>query len=364
MRIVTILGARPQFVKAAMVSRALSALPGAEEILIHTGQHYDGNMSAIFFEELGIRQPDYLLDIHGLPHGAMTGRMLERLEAILMQIKPDVVLLYGDTNSTLAGALAAVKLNIPIAHVEAGLRAFKLSIPEEVNRVMTDHVSEILFTPTDVADENLRNEGIPEQRICHVGDVMYDAALHYTPIAQRRSQIMTKLDLGQKQYFLVTIHRPQNTDTAEALQRICRILSALTASGTVVWPLHPRTRNNLAQFGIQPEGVLMTEPLGFLDMIELERHASVIVTDSGGVQKEAYFHQVPCVSLKRETEWTELVTHGWNIVVPPTDDAAGIAEMIATRVGVQGDDVPLYGSGKASEAIAHVLSDRCHAKNP
>jgi UDP-GlcNAc3NAcA epimerase len=358
MHVVTILGARPQFVKASAVSRALARHQAISETMIHTGQHFDANMSDIFFSELNIRVPEYNLDIHGMTHGAMTGRMLEEVEKVLLQSKPDVVLVYGDTDSTLAGALAAVKLHIPVAHVEAGLRAFNLHIPEEVNRVMTDHISEILFTPTDAADQNLSNEGITGDRVHQVGDVMYDAMLYYSGIAEEKSKARRKLELNSGEYILATIHRPQNTDSREALLRVADLLDKLAEHTRVVLPVHPRTRKRLNEFGIQLKQVIETEPLGFLDMIDLEKHAGLILTDSGGVQKEAYFHRVPCVTLRPETEWVELVAHGWNIILPPSDDTAGIAAKILGRMGVQGEDVQLYGSGKASELIADILLKR------
>jgi UDP-GlcNAc3NAcA epimerase len=358
MHIATILGARPQFIKAAAVSRALAAHSSITETMIHTGQHFDANMSDIFFSELDLRVPDYNLDIHSMTHGAMTGRMLEEVEKILLQLKPDVVLVYGDTDSTLAGALAAIKLHIPVAHVAAGLRAFDMHIPEEVNRVMTDHISELLFTPTEVADQNLRNEGIAWKKVAQVGDVMYDAMLYYSEIAAQKSGVRKQLDLVSGDFILATIHRPQNTDTRDALCRIADILIGLGEHKQVVLPVHPRTRKRLEEFGIQLPNVTTTEPLGFLDMIDLEKHAGLILTDSGGVQKEAFFHRVPCVTLRPETEWTELVTHGWNIILPPSDQTEEMVQTILGRIDSKGEDVSLYGSGKAAEAIATILLER------
>jgi len=274
---------------------------------------------------------------------------------LLIEQEPDVVLVYGDTDSTLAGALAAVKLHIPVAHVEAGLRAFNMHIPEEVNRVMTDHISDVLFTPTEVADQNLAQEGIAADRICHVGDVMYDAMLYYSRRAEQQSTIRADQGLNAGGYVLVTIHRPRNTDTHEALLRICNILDRLATQVPVLWPVHPRARKQMEKFGLRLNGVRTIDPVGFLDMIDLEKHASLILTDSGGVQKEAYFHRVPCVTARHETEWTELVTHGWNLILPPGDDSESIAAAILKRVGRSGDDVHLYGSGKASQEIARIL---------
>lgn len=355
MQVVTILGARPQFIKASAVSRALAQQGSIEEVMIHTGQHFDNNMSDIFFSELGIRQPDYHLGIHGLTHGAMTGRMLEEIEKILIKLQPQVVLLYGDTDSTLAGALAAAKLHIPIAHVEAGLRAFNQAIPEEINRVLTDHVAELLFTPTEQADQNLAREGISQEKVFQVGDVMYDAALYYAQLASTNSTVLAKSKLEPGSYFLATIHRPQNTDTAEALMHVCAVMEAIARKKKVVWPVHPRAKKQMLEFGINLRHVQCIEPVGYLDMIELERNAALIMTDSGGVQKEAYFHRVPCVTLRPETEWVELVHYGWNVILPPTGDIQTLAETILQRASVKGEEEHLYGSGKAAEKIADIL---------
>jgi UDP-GlcNAc3NAcA epimerase len=359
MRIATVIGARPQFVKAAVVSQAFRLHPGLTEILIHTGQHFDSNMSDVFFEELGIRSPDYHLGIHGMRHGAMTGRMLEEVEKVLITEKPDLLLVYGDTDSTLAGALAAAKLHIPIAHVEAGLRAYNQAIPEEINRVLTDHISTILFTPTEQADRNLAKEGIAAEKIRNVGDVMYDAALHFSAIASGQSKVLSQYALEPGKYILATIHRPQNTDTEVALQIVTKLLDTVSSEMQVVWPVHPRARKKIHDFGIMMKHVMMIDPVGYLDMTELERNAALVMTDSGGVQKEAYFHRVPCVTLRPETEWVELLAHDWNILIPPGPDVVSLASRILSRVHHQGADVQLYGSGQASQRIAEVLS---HAK--
>ena len=324
-----IVGARPQFIKAAVVSRALCELgDSVQEVLIHTGQHYDANMSEVFFEELDIPKPAYNLGIGGGTHGQNTGRMIEQIEQVLLTEQPDWVLVYGDTDSTLAGALAAVKLHIPVAHVEAGLRSFNRRMPEEINRVLTDHAADLLFTPTDTATRNLAHEGIPEDRIRQVGDVMYDAALFYAARAEARSRILEQLGLAPKTYVLATVHRAENTDDPE---RLDAIVKGFAASGrTIIWPMHPRTRERLRGFALDiPPNVSAIEPVGYLDMVMLERHASVIATDSGGVQKEAFFLGVPCVVLRTETEWVELVETGTAILVGPA--AGQISHLLAQR---------------------------------
>ena len=314
MKIATIIGARPQFIKAAMVSMEIANRDIIEEIIIHTGQHFDKNMSHIFFEEMGIPEPNYNLNIHSLSHGAMTGRQIEGIEEILMKEKPDWILVYGDTNSTLAGALAAAKLHIPVAHVEAGLRSFNRNMPEETNRILTDHIAELLFTPTEIAVRNLKNEGINERKINRVGDVMYDAALYFGKIAENKSKILEKLNLESKQYILTTVHRQENTDDPIRLKNIFSAFSE--APMPVVIPLHPRTKKKLAENNISLNGQIKTiDPLGYLDMVELEKNAHIIATDSGGVQKEAFFYGVPCITLREETEWIELVKSGANILV-------------------------------------------------
>ncbi len=354
MKIVTVLGARPQFIKASGVSRALAKYDGVKEIIIHTGQHFDSNMSDIFFSELDLKTPNYHLGIHGLSHGAMTGRMMEQIEILLREIQPDVVNVYGDTDSTLAAALAAAKLHIPVAHVEAGLRSFNRTMPEEINRVLTDHVADTLFTPTKSAVINLKAEGISDNKIFPVGDVMYDAALFYSALAHAQSKILKELKLESKGYYLATIHRPNNTDTPEALKLICKVLEEAAQKIRVIMPVHPRTRKKMSEFGIELKKVECIDPVGYLDMIELESQSKLIITDSGGVQKEAYFHRVPCVTLRPETEWVELVEHRWNVVLPPSTDI-DMVSIIHYQAGRTGDNVQLYGSGKASEKIAEVL---------
>jgi UDP-GlcNAc3NAcA epimerase len=364
-RIITIVGARPQFIKAAVVSRALErcdrALGGGEirEIVVHTGQHFDVNMSDVFFSEMRIATPAYHLGIGGGPHGAMTGRMMEAIERVVLEEAPHLVLVYGDTNSTLAGALAAAKLHVPVAHVEAGLRSFNRLMPEEINRVVTDHVSEMLFAPTDTAVANLSREGISHERIRQVGDVMYDAALHYGAEAEVRSTILEALGLEPNGYLLATCHRAENTDDPVRLRAIFEGISAVAADHPVVLPLHPRTRDALTSAGLDGAGRLrglrLIDPVGYLDMVMLEKHARLIVTDSGGVQKEAFFHHVPCVTLREETEWVELLELGWNTLAPPTSSGrveGAVRERLAalpTRA-----DSP-YGEGDSADRVASAL---------
>jgi len=321
MKIVTIVGAMPQFIKAASVSRAIrdhndrEKNPRITEVLVHTGQHYDHGMSQIFFDELDISEPDLNLVMGSGSHGWQTGQMLVRIEEVLLEEKPDYVLVYGDTNSTLAGALAAVKVNLPVAHVEAGLRSFNREMPEEHNRVIADHCSDLLFCPTQTAVDNLAREGIING-VHLVGDTMYDAALQFAARARKRSTILNDLELEPKAYLLTTIHRPYNTDITENLQNI---LSAFAEIGEViVFPVHPRTQKKIVEledrFQHDLTNIKMIEPVGYLDMLALEENARLILTDSGGMQKEAYFFGVPCITLRPETEWIETVESGWNVL--------------------------------------------------
>jgi len=357
-KVLTVIGARPQFIKAAPVSRAFAAHGGTTEILLHTGQHYDRQMSDVFFDELGIPAPGHHLGIGGMTHGAMTGRMLEGIERVLLEEKPDWVLVYGDTNSTLAGALAAAKLHIPVAHVEAGLRSFNMAMPEEVNRRLADHVCSLLFVPTDAGIDNLRREGIA-RGVHRVGDVMYDAALQFADAAQARSRVLTRLGLAPGGYALATVHRAENTDEPARLDVIFGALAALARELPVVLPVHPRTMKILAQRGFAaPPALHLVEPVGFLDMVMLERHACLVATDSGGVQKEAYFHRVPCVTLRDETEWVELVAAGANRLAPPLDAAVVLAALRAAwkagwPAGIRTD---LYGDGRAAEQIVALMA--------
>jgi UDP-GlcNAc3NAcA epimerase len=358
-----VVGARPQFIKASVVSAAIAASNRIEEIVVHTGQHFDANMSDIFFAELGIRKPTYHLDVHGGSHGEMTGHMLIEIEKVLLAEKPDAVLVYGDTNSTLAGALAAVKIHIPIAHVEAGLRSFNMAMPEEVNRILTDRISHWLFTPTAAAAKQLAREGVPLERIIPVGDVMFDVALHHGEKVSAEGGLLQRLCLSPKSYVLSTIHRAENTDHPARLAAIVDALEMMALDLPVVWPLHPRTRVVLQKSGrldVLAQRVKLIEPVGYLEMVQLEKYAGVIATDSGGVQKEAFFYKVPCVTLRDETEWVELVESGWNRLAPPTDSLS-LRLAIKGAVGNRGKDVEPYGQGNAAELIVARLESELTA---
>jgi len=359
MKLATILGARPQFIKAAAVSRAVLGSSGIDEILIHTGQHHDTNMSEIFFAEMGIPAPAHHLGIAGGGHGQMTGRQLEAVERVLIDERPDAVLVYGDTNSTLAGALAAAKLHIPVAHVEAGLRSFNRRMPEEINRVLTDHVSTWLFAPSREAMTHLAAEGIRHGGAVFTGDVMYDAALIFGAEAEARSDIIERLGLVPGHFRLCTAHRQENTDDPDRLAAIFGALRALGAEKPLVLPLHPRTRKVLeagGDFQAMTDGLVLTDPVGFFDIIRLLRGASLVLTDSGGMQKEAYFHGTPVIILRDETEWPELVTLGWARLAPP---AAADTILAAARAmeGTTGDTAAApYGDGAAAAAILRHLA--------
>jgi UDP-GlcNAc3NAcA epimerase len=358
MHIFTIVGARPQFIKAALVSHAIEKTAGMRETLLHTGQHFDDNMSAIFFDELDIPAPEFNLDIHGGHHGEMTGRMLQGIERMLLDSAPDWVLVYGDTNSTIAGALAAAKLHIPVAHVEAGLRSFNRRMPEEINRVLTDHAADLLLAPTRTAVQNLAKEGIAAEKVQLTGDVMYDAALHYKELSLRRSRILVRLDLVDRSYVLCTIHRAENTDDPQRLRNIFTALDMLAKEVRVVLPLHPRTLAVLATAGLDKSfhpNLMVIDPVGYLDMVRLESSAALIATDSGGVQKEAFFHRVPCVTLRDETEWVELVGAGWNRLAVP-DNPERVLEAMRNAIGTTGTNLPLYGNGDAVERIVQALA--------
>lgn len=339
-QIFTVLGARPQFIKAAPVSRAI-ADAGMTEVIVHTGQHFDALMSDVFFDELDIPKPRYNLEVNSLGHGAMTGRMLEKLEEAMLAEKPQIILIYGDTNSTIAGALAGAKLNIPVAHVEAGLRSFNRRMPEEVNRVVADHVSALLFCPTQTAVANLAVEGITKG-VHAVGDVMFDTTLAAVKRAEGRSIIIETLGLKPQGYAVATIHRAENTDDPERFARVIAWLETAARETPIVMPVHPRTRKLLASRGLAPAGLTLIDPIGYLDMARLLSQSSAVFTDSGGLQKEAYFHRVPCVTLRDETEWVETIDAGWN------------------RLWIGGDyaprrDIADYGSGDASAKIASAL---------
>ncbi|MHC8288831.1 non-hydrolyzing UDP-N-acetylglucosamine 2-epimerase [Pseudomonas sp. XS1P51] len=358
MKVLSVVGARPQFIKAAVVSRAFAEYPSQiTEILVHTGQHYDANMSDIFFEELNIPRPDYNLGVGGGSHGENTGRMLEKLEGLMLKVKPDWVLVYGDTDSTLAGALAAAKLHIPVAHVEAGLRSFNRRMPEEINRVLTDHLSTKLFVPTVAALQNLQGEGISQSKICVVGDVMCDATHYYSGHARKPSWF-DDLSLTINGFVLCTVHRAENTDSAERMQGIIDGLERSDSS--IILPLHPRTRNKLGQLDIKiPKNIHVVEPVGYLEMNWLEANCKLIATDSGGVQKEAYFHGKSCVTLRDETEWVELVEGGFNTLTGANPD---LIEKAIRTVRELSFDLSIYGDGRCAVKIVEGLLAQSQGK--
>lgn len=370
MKVVTVVGARPQFIKAASVSRTIEALNKAKrqirEILVHTGQHYDYLMDKVFFEELELPKPDYHLGVGSGSHAKQTGRMLERIEPILKKENPEVILVYGDTNSTLAGALVAAKLKIPVAHVEAGLRSYNRNMPEEINRLLTDHLSTLLFCPTDQAVRNLSKEGVKDgsRRIVkNVGDVMYDSILYYSKVAEKKSTILKKLDLitpnsalRTPNYYLATLHRAENTDDPKKLKSIFEALNEIGGKHPVILPLHPRTKKMMKVYRLLSKfkNIKFIDPVSYLDMLQLERSAKAILTDSGGVQKEAYWFKVPCFTLREETEWVETVEGGWNVLVGM--EAKKIVEGIRNfkeekKFSLKG----IFGNGKASEKIVRNL---------
>ena len=355
MKIVTVVGARPQFIKAAMVSREIARHREIEEVIIHTGQHFDKNMSEVFFREMEIPEPRYFLNVNSVSHGAMTGRILEKIEELLLIDKPDYVMVYGDTNSTLAGALAAKKLQIQVVHVEAGLRSFNMRMPEEINRILTDRVSDILCCPTDQAVDNLNMEGFLHFpcTIAKTGDVMQDVALYYQGQSAMRSNIINGLGLTGKPFVLCTIHRAENTDDRERLSSIIAALNEISREMHVVLPLHPRTVKSLAAFNIRLAFEAI-EPVGYFDMVELLLHSAIVLTDSGGVQKEAFFFAKPCVTLRDETEWVELVEKGFNVLA-----GAGQVRIVECFNEMQRKKldftVDLYGRGKASGKIVDEL---------
>ncbi len=350
LKIVTIIGARPQFVKAAVVSRYIrdNHNKSINEIIVHTGQHYDSNMSDIFFEQMDIPKPDYFLDINGLGHGAMTGQMLEKIEKVLIDEKPDWVLVYGDTNSTLAGALAAKKLHVKLAHVEAGLRSFNMTMPEEVNRILTDRISDILFCPTNQAIVNLQNEGYKNisTSIVKSGDVMQDAAIYYSPKSQSPD-----IDTSDK-FILCTIHRAENTDNLERLKSIFSALSEISKEYQVILPLHPRTKNIITKNNIEfnKNTISIISPVGYLEMIHLLKNCDFVMTDSGGLQKEAFFFKKMCLTLRDETEWVELIENKFNLIVGSNKSV--IIQGLETLKSYNPDfDINLYGNGVAGKNI-------------
>lgn len=382
-KILNIVGARPQFIKLVPILKAIRDYNSENSgnpikvTVIHTGQHYDYGMSQVFFEELGLPPPDYHLDVGSGTHAYQTGLMLIRIEGVLLKEKPDLVLVYGDTNSTLAGALAAAKLHIPIAHVEAGLRSFNREMPEEINRVLTDHISDLLFCPTETAVRNLDREGITniinggklislemknqtfnfhKPLVLNVGDIMYDALLMYLELAEEKSTIIDRLGLRAKEYALATVHRAENTDNIERLEKIWQSLIMLANSGLkVVVPLHPRTRKILSfkSFKLSSNNLLAIEPISYLDMLLLEKNAKVILTDSGGVQKEAFFLKVPCITFRKETEWVETVETGWNILVD-SDAEKVYHAVLNVKEGIK--SVSPYGDGLAGKRIVEFVA--------
>jgi len=350
MKILTILGARPQFIKAGSVSREIAKHKEIEEVIVHTGQHYDANMSDIFFDEMKIPKPDYFLGIGGKSHGAMTGQMIEKIEEVCFKEKPDWVMVYGDTNSTLAGAIVASKLHIKLAHIEAGLRSFNMQMPEEVNRILTDRVSNILFCPTDTAVQNLKNEGYDnlDVKVVKSGDVMQDGAMFYKSLARKPSCNI------QDDYILCTIHRAENTDNATRLKDIFAALNEIAQQKQVILPLHPRTKKILKELQINTDRLTIIEPVGYLEMVWLIDHCSLVMTDSGGLQKEAYFFEKHCITLRDETEWVELVENAFNILVGA--DRVKILTAYETHNGTfNHKELNLYGGGTASKNIVKGL---------
>jgi len=383
MKIVTVVGARPQFIKASVVSRAIESMDKRKrrirEILVHTGQHYDECMDKVFFKELQLPKPDYHLGVGSGSHARQTGMMLERIEALLEKEKPDLVMVYGDTNSTLAGALAAAKVNIPVAHVEAGLRSYNRRMPEEINRLLTDHLSTFLFCPTTQAAKNLMKEGIKDsraRRVKNVGDVMYDSILYYSKIADERSTLLQDLgllaanskrrgsnshsfspnsELRTPNYYLATLHRAENTDDPKRFRSILRGLNEIAKDAPVILPLHPRTKKMMEVYHlfVAAQRIQLIEPVSYFDMLKLEKNASAIFTDSGGVQKEAYWFRVPCITLREETEWVETLETGWNVLVGTETkrimDEARKDRKRPRRAG------RIFGDGTAGKKIVHLV---------
>ena len=350
-KIITIVGARPQFIKAAAVSREIKKHSSLKEIIVHTGQHYDKNMSDIFFEEMKIPKPDYNLNINSLSHGAMTGQMLEKIEELLITEKPNLVVIYGDTNSTLAGALAAKKLHIKVAHIEAGLRSFNIKMPEEINRILTDRISDILFCPTEKAIENLIIEGYDnfDCKIINSGDVMQDTAIFYSKFAKK-----PEINIPE-QFILATVHRAENTDNPDRLKAIFSAFEQIAEKIPIILPLHPRTKKIIQKLNIKTKNLTIIEPIGYLEIIYLLQKTSVVMTDSGGMQKEAFFFKKPCITLRDETEWVELIENIYNKLVGA--DKNLIIEAINKHKFNMNFEKNLYGNGKASvEIVKHLLS--------
>lgn len=351
-KIVSVIGARPQFIKAGAISRKILENTEIEEVLIHTGQHYDSRMSEVFFKELEIPSPKYNLGIGGFSHGVMTGRMIEGIEKILLEEKPNFTLVYGDTDSTLAGALASVKLQIPVIHIEAGLRSFNMQMPEEINRILTDRVSSLLFAPTKRAVENLQREGF-ENFDCEIvcsGDVMYDVALYYKDRAKKPNIVFPK------EFILCTLHRAENTENLQKMKNIFEALNKISSQIPVIMPLHPRTQNKILVNNIQAENIYFIEPLGYLEMVWALQNCVMVATDSGGLQKEAYYFKKPCITLREETEWVELLEVGCNCLVGA--DAEKIYQAFKKMSDINLNfDALLYGNGNASQKILEVIGD-------
>jgi len=348
MKILTILGARPQFIKAGSLSRAIAAEPKLQEVIAHTGQHYDANMSDIFFEEMNIPKPNYFLGIGGKTHGAMTGQMIEKIEEVALKEKPDWILVYGDTNSTLAGAIVASKIHIPLAHVEAGLRSYNNRMPEEINRILTDRISQLLFCPTQQAMDNLNSEGFSKYpcSIILSGDIMYDGALYYSSLAIKPSITI------EEKFILATIHRAENTDNLDNLKQIVAAFNEISKNTQVILPLHPRTKKIITENNISVSFTVI-EPVGYKEMVWLISHSQRIATDSGGLQKEAYFFKKPCITIRTETEWVELVEHNFNTLTPI--DKTSIVESVLHHSFNADYSVNLYGDGHTAECIIDAL---------
>jgi UDP-GlcNAc3NAcA epimerase len=353
MKIVTILGARPQFIKAGSISREIAKHKNIQEVIVHTGQHFDANMSDVFFNEMQIEKPNYNLNINGLGHGAMTGQMMEKIEEVVLKEKPDWVMVYGDTNSTLAGAIVASKLHIKLAHIEAGLRSFNMKMPEEVNRILTDRVSQILFCPTDIAIENLNNEGYEnlDIKVIKSGDVMQDGAIFYKNLA-------VKPDIKIKEdYILCTIHRAENTDDEKRLRDIFESLNDIAQEKKIILPLHPRTKNILKKLDIDTNNLTIIDPVGYLEMVWLIDNCELVMTDSGGLQKEAYFFKKQCITLRDETEWVELCECGANTLVGANKEKIIQAYKNNNTFDIKNSELNMYGGGNASQNIIKELME-------
>ncbi len=353
MKIFTIIGTRPNLIKSAPISRAIKNNKKIKEIILHTGQHFDKEMSRIFFNDLELKKPNYNIKVRGGSHGDMTGRMLQKIDPILEKEKPDLVLVFGDTNSALAGALSASKLNIPLAHIESGQRSFNRKMPEEKNRIIIDHLSDILFCSTKTAKINLKNEGIPSNKISLVGDVMFDSNLMFQSLAKNSRNIFNQTKLIKKKYILLTLHRAENTDDKLILKKIINAFEKISKTIPVLIPLHPRTKNMIKSQKLSFKNVKVIKPLGYLDMLYFQKNAALIATDSGGIQKEAFFAKTPCLTLRCETEWVELIELGWNtLACPKNDDIIKKVFLSIKNFGINGQP---YGKGKSAELIISKL---------